>query len=122
MRPACAASTSCDKARRTDIMSKKRLLSTLIAGLFASGSAFAADAPEQFIAEGAVSAGYLNNSTSGDGNPAKLKEYQDLSNGVISNVFVRGRSGYAWFDLFGENFGRDDQFMALRGGMYDQFK
>ena len=102
-------------------MMSKKLLSTLIAGLFVSAPAFGAEA-EQFIAEGAVGVGYLTTDVSGDGNPAKFREYQDLRNGVVSNVFLRGRGGSIWFDAFGENFGRDDQFMSLRGGMYDAFK
>jgi MtrB/PioB family decaheme-associated outer membrane protein len=41
---------------------------------------------------------------------------------VLSNVFVRGRSGNTWFEGYGENFGRDDQYMMLRGGTYGLFK
>jgi hypothetical protein len=53
---------------------------------------------------------------------ARLDQYQDLGNGVLSNVGVQGRNSTTWFQGYGENFGRDDQFMFLRGGMYDVFK
>ena len=64
--------------------------------------------------------GIYNNANVQD--TAKLQEYQDLSNGALSNVGVRGRNSTTWFDGYGENFGRTDQFMFLRGGMYDIFK
>ena len=34
----------------------------------------------------------------------------------------RGRNSTTWFQGYGENFGRTDQYMFLRGGMYDVFK
>jgi hypothetical protein len=40
----------------------------------------------------------------------------------MSNVGVQGRSSTTWFQGYGENFGRTDQYMFLRGGMYDVFK
>lgn len=98
----------------------KKLLSTLIASLFVS-PAFGA-APEPFIAEGAATLGVVNVSTSGTDDPSKLREYQDLGNGAVSNVLLRGRGGNVWFDALGENFGRDDQYISFRGGMYDAFK
>ncbi len=33
-----------------------------------------------------------------------------------------GRANRTWFDGYGENFGRDDQYLMLRGGIYDLFK
>ena len=35
---------------------------------------------------------------------------------------VQGRNSTTWFQGYGENFGRTDQYMFLRGGMYDVFK
>ena len=40
----------------------------------------------------------------------------------MSNVGVQGRNSTTWFQGYGENFGRTDQYMFLRGGMYDVFK
>lgn len=100
---------------------RQKLISSLIASMFVAAPALAAE-PSPFLAEGSVSVGAITTNTDDDGNPAKLHEYRDLRNGVLSNVFVRGRGGDIWFDAYGENFGRDDQFMALRGGMYGAFK
>jgi len=100
----------------------KKILYSLIASLFAAAPALAADAPEQFLAQGEVSLGAITTSTDDTPDGAKLREYRDLRNGVLSEVFVRGRGGNIWFDAFGENFGRDDQFITVRGGMYGAFK
>ena len=45
-----------------------------------------------------------------------------MGNGALSNVGVQGRNSTTWFQGYGENFGRTDQYMFLRGGMYDVFK
>ena len=99
---------------------KRTLLSTLIAGLFASAPAVAQY--NEWYVQGSGTLGGIYNSTSNTKDASKLEEYRDLSNGVLSNVFVRGRSGNTWFEGYGENFGRDDQYLMLRGGVYDQFK
>jgi predicted CXXCH cytochrome family protein len=44
------------------------------------------------------------------------------SDGLLTTIDVKGRNTRWWLDLFGENFGRDDQYINLRGGMYDVFK
>jgi hypothetical protein len=95
-------------------------LPLLIAGLLAAaGSARADDAP--WVVEGGVSVGGIGTDKSGR-DPSKIQEYQDLDSGLLSNLFVRGRNDRDWLDFYGENFGRDDQFITLRGGRYDVFK
>jgi MtrB/PioB family decaheme-associated outer membrane protein len=97
----------------------KRLLSTLIASLFLAAPVLGQD--KNWNVEGGATLGPFHDSiNSSDG--AKAEEYKDLGNGVLSDVFVRGRSGQTWFDGYGENFGRDDQYMMLQGGIYDVFK
>ena len=99
----------------------KKLLSTLIAGLFATAPAFGQSADDPMRVQGtATIGGIYNNSNATD--RAKLEEYQDLGNGALSNVGVQGRNSTTWFQGYGENFGRSDQYMFLRGGMYDTFK
>ena len=56
------------------------------------------------------------NSTHDTKDTSKIEEYHDLGNGALSNIFVRGRNDRTWFDGYGENFGRDDQYLMLRGG------
>ncbi|HUH93558.1 MAG TPA: MtrB/PioB family outer membrane beta-barrel protein [Casimicrobiaceae bacterium] len=98
----------------------KKLLPALIAGLFVSAPAFAQYDSWGIIGSGTV--GFMYNSTSDTKDASKLDEYRDLSNGVLSNVYVRGRNNDTWFEGYGENFGRDDQYLMLRGGVYDRFK
>ena len=76
--------------------------------------------PDARRGHGARSGGIYNNTNARD--TAQLDLYQDLGNGALSNVGVRGRSSTTWFQGYGENFGRTDQYMFLRGGMYDVFK
>ncbi len=99
---------------------RKTLLSTLIAGLFAASPAIAQSSDPMRV-EGSATIGGIYNDVNAD-DKAKLQEYQDLGNGVLSSVGARGRSSTSWFQGYGENFGRDDQYMFLRGGLYDVFK
>ena len=55
-------------------------------------------------------------------NEAKAQEYQNVDNGVIGVLDVRGSSKNYYLKFFGENFGRDDQYVEARGGGYDVFK
>ena len=41
---------------------------------------------------------------------------------MLSNIDLRGRNSSTWFQGYGENFGRTDQYLFLGGGMYDVFK
>jgi outer membrane protein OmpA-like peptidoglycan-associated protein len=100
---------------------RKRLLPGLIASLFAAAPAFAQSDDDPMRVQGTATLGGLHNNTSAQ-DTAKLFEYQDLGNGALSNVGVQGRNSRTWFQGYGENFGRSDQFMFLRGGMYDVFK
>lgn len=96
----------------------KRLISLLIANLFVAVPAFAQD----FKVEGSVSAGVLNNRVDEVPDGSKAQEYRDLSSGGLSAVDVKGRGKDYWFDLFGENFGRDDQYIGIKGGADKSFK
>ena len=99
----------------------KKLLSALIASLFAAAPAFAQSDDDPMRVQGSATVGGIYNRQNAD-DKAKLQEYQDLGNGALSSVGVRGRNSTTWFEGYGENFGRDDQYMFLRGGMYDVFK
>ena len=90
----------------------KRLISLLIANLFVAVPAFAQD----FKVEGSVSAGVLNNRQDELGDGAKAQEFRDLSSGGLSAIDIKGRGSSYWFDLFGENLGRDDQYIGVKGG------
>jgi len=100
----------------------KKLVASVIASLFAAAPALAqSGASDPMRVEGTGTVGYMNNNTNAF-DRAQLDLYQDLSNGVLSNIGMQGRSSKSWFQGYGENFGRTDQYMFLRGGMYDVFK
>ena len=63
----------------------KKLLSTLIASLFAAAPALGQSADDPMRVQGTGTIGIIhNNSNASD--TAKLDEYQDLGNGALSNV------------------------------------
>ena len=98
---------------------KKKLISILIANLFVAAPAFAQS--DAFKLEGSVSLGGIY--TDEDAvDAAKLNDIRDLSNGALFGWDIKGRGGRYWLDFFGENIARDDQYINLRGGMYDVFK
>ncbi|HTP98232.1 MAG TPA: hypothetical protein VMN56_02825, partial [Casimicrobiaceae bacterium] len=99
----------------------KKLLSTLIASLFAAAPVFAQSDDDPMRVQGTATLGGMYNNTNAF-DKANINLYQDLNNGALSNVGVMGRNSTTWFQGYGENFGRTDQFMFLRGGMYDVFK
>jgi OOP family OmpA-OmpF porin len=99
----------------------KKLLPALIAALFAAAPAFGQTDADPMRVQGTGTIGGIHNNTSAT-DRAQLDLYQDLGNGVMSNVGVQGRNSTTWFQGYGENFGRDDQYMFLRGGVYDVFK
>jgi OOP family OmpA-OmpF porin len=99
----------------------KKLLSTLIASLFAAAPAFAQSDEDPLRIEGSGTFGGIYNRQNAN-DKAKLQEYQDLGNGALSNISARGRNSTNWFEGYGENFGRDDQYMFIRGGVYGVFK
>ncbi len=119
-------------------MRAKKLIAILVAGLFAEGTAWADD---NFNWSGTLElGGRATNTDGGERNgargtsattlvpfkgpedAAKAQEYQDPSSGAIGVIDVRGSSRNYYMSLFGENLGRDDQFIYARGGGYDVFK
>src|SRR5512136_2519337 len=53
---------------------------------------------------------------------AKAQEYQDINSAPIGVVDVRGSSRTMYLRAFGEEFGRDDQFINIVGGSYQSWK
>jgi len=99
---------------------KPRLISILVANLFvASSPVFAADGGVEW--SGSVSAGARHVEDKAT-DSSKLNEYRDLDSGVIGGFEVRGRGDTYYLNGYGENLGRDDQYLDLKGGMYGRFK
>ena len=117
-----------------------KLIAIAVASQFANGSAWAQY--DSFVWDGSAELGGRGVNTdggtrngafglyptatvkpfTGPADEAKAQEYQNVNNGVIGVLDVRGSSKNYYMKFFGENFGRDDQFVEARGGAYDVFK
>src|SRR5512139_196838 len=113
-------------------MTKRKPLSILIASLFLATPAAAQGInwqdplapylPAGWITEGEFTVGPIFSNINSD-DPSKAIEYRDLDDGALSNILLRGRSASGqWYDFRGENFGREDMYVNLRGGQYDAWK
>jgi MtrB/PioB family decaheme-associated outer membrane protein len=80
-----------------------------------------AHADDETQTYGSVTAGALGSGISSQ-NAWKLREYRDLNDGPLLGLDLKRRGADDWLDLFGENIGRDDQRIQLKGGRYDTFR
>jgi len=96
---------------------KRTTLSFLVAGLFAGVPA----AHAQMQVTGSVTPGFMINDFKGD-NRFRFDEYRDMRNGPTFGLNVRGDSQTHYLQVFGENIGRDDQFIELKGAEYGAYK
>lgn len=88
-----------------------------LAGLIAA----APHAPAQLKVTGSVTGGWLGSDVNAY-NKFRFEEYRDLSNGPILGADIAGESDTYYLRFFGENIGREDQFLELKGGSYGRFK
>ena len=58
----------------------------------------------------------------GPADDAKGQEYQDIRSGPIGVIDIRGSSRAYYLRVFGEELGRDDQFINVVGGGYGAWK
>src|SRR5512137_1262522 len=66
---------------------------------------------------GSAGIGYDYTRTSpGTIDASKLNEYRDLSTGFSGLLDLRARKDNYFLDFYGENLGREDQYIDLRGG------
>jgi MtrB/PioB family decaheme-associated outer membrane protein len=100
---------------------KPRLISILVANLFvASSPLFAADGGMDWTGSSvSIGARHVDDKAR---DPSKLNEYRDLDSAVIGGFEVRGRGDTYYLNGYGENLGRDDQYLDLKGGAYGKFK
>lgn len=97
----------------------KKLISILIANLFVAAPAFAQS--DGFKVEGTVNLGGIYNDESTN-DAAKMNDIRDLTNGALFGWDIKGRSKEYWLDFFGENIGREDMYINLKGGSYGGLK
>ena len=96
---------------------KNTTLNLLVVGLFAAAPAALA----QMAVTGSVTGGLISSNVKSD-NPFRFEEYRDLRSGATLGADIRGETNSYFLRFFGENIGRDDQFMELKGGHYGVFK
>ncbi len=96
---------------------KKTQIAVLI-GLAFGATAAAAQQAKGF---GYLELGVLATDKS-DREGGRMREYRDLEDGLILNGDYSVFNNKYYFNIQGDNVGRDDQFLGARGGMYDTFK
>ena len=105
-------------------MLKRTAVAAAVASVFGAAPAWAE--PDGFELSGEVGVGALSLQSEPrrdvNRDRAKLFEYRDLQGGTLSLIDLHGRSRNYYVDLFAENLGRDDQYLNLRGGSYNNFK
>ena len=101
-------------------MAVNRYVHAMLMALLAGA---AARADEAFKLEGAVGVGGAAVDTDAQTrDAAKLNEYRDLDSGARGEFNIKGWGGDYYLDAFGENLGRDDQFILIKGGEFGKFK
>ncbi len=106
---------------------KKTVIATAAAALFtlpaAAQDAKPAAEGQGLQVTGSAGIGYnYTNTSSGTIDASKLNEYRDLSTGFSGLLDLRARKDNYFLDFYGENLGREDQYIDLRGGSYGEFK
>jgi MtrB/PioB family decaheme-associated outer membrane protein len=96
---------------------KRTAVNLLVVGLFAG----AGGAQAQMAVSGSVTGGVIVTDVKSN-NPFRFEEYRDMRSGATLGADIRGESQTNYIRFFGENIGRDDQFMQLRGGEYGIYK
>ena len=101
---------------------KPKLLSVLVASLFVPALAQAQEEPQKQWS-GSVSLGVREVGISAN-DPSKFNEYRDLpgDTSLFGGFELRRRGDNDYLNAYGENIGRDDQYLDLNGGRYGTFK
>ena len=98
----------------------KRPVSILIANMLLLATAvYGADGGMEWSGSVSIGGQHVNDNAR---DPSKLREYRDLDSSVLGGFEVRGRSNNYYLNGYGENVGRDDQYLDLRGGRYGTLK
>jgi len=94
----------------------------LVASLLAPAPlALAQEGGTQWSGSASLGAGYVDDDAR---DPSKLNEYRDLGSELegTAGFELRGRGDRYYFNGYGENLGRDDQYLDFRGGSYGVYK
>ena len=100
---------------------KPTLIVMLVAGLFAPALAQGQEAERP--TSGYVGLGVRHTAASAN-DPSKLNEYRDLESGTLpfGEAELRHRGPNNYFNAYGENVGREDQYLTFTGGRYGTYR
>src|ERR671937_1233434 len=100
---------------------RPKLLPILIAALFISASARAQQAQGEWSGSVTIVARRVTDNAN---DASKLNEYRDLTSGTtpVGAFEVRRRGELDYLNAYGENLGRDDQYLNLQGGRYGTYR
>lgn len=100
---------------------KRKTLSILVASLFVPALAQGQEPEREW--SGSLSVGVRQVGLNAN-DPSKFTEYRDLPEGTTGflGAEVRRRGESSYLNVYGENIGRDDQYLNLDGGSYGSFK
>jgi MtrB/PioB family decaheme-associated outer membrane protein len=93
----------------------------LVLLLLAPIAAAAGDAMAQLTTTGSVWTTGISTDVKSQ-NAFRFSEYRDLRSGASVGADIRGEGESHYFGFFGENIGRDDQFVEFKGGKYGGYK
>ena len=99
---------------------KRKLACMIVVGTaVVSPLVMAADGGVQWSGEASVG---LRGTNTNALDPSKSREYRDTHSSALGIFDVKGRGDDYYVNAFGENLGRDDQYLDLKGGKYGIFK
>ena len=99
----------------------RKPIALLIAGLFAAAAAAQAADDNNGETSGSVSIGARGVGVNAN-DRSKFNEYRDLDSGANVGFELRRRTDTDYLNGYGENIGRDDQYMDLNGGRFGSYK
>ena len=106
-------------------MKNSRLIPVLVGGLLGASCALADEGEPgggglKLYNSSITIGGRATSISSSD--KSKAEEYRDLGSGLIGGFDLRALGGSDYLDAFGENIGRDDQYLDVKGGKFGVFK
>src|SRR6187402_1388905 len=99
----------------------KRIGTTFFAGLLVVGAAVQAQ-ESGFTFTGTLGLGGQFVATTDTVDEGKMREYRDLTDGILSLIDINGRGDRYHLNFYAENLGRTDQYINLNGGSYGTLK
>lgn len=91
-----------------------------LAVLMAASALHAGDGEFKWTGTLGIGGQYVDTSDTKD--EGKMREYRDLTSGLLTFLDLRGRGHDYYLDFLGENLGNEDMYLNLKGGKYGSLK